>query len=253
MTMLDTTVRYAGASFGYTARPADPPGSEPWSPDARRIARAIDARPDAFPAALIHALYRIPRLRRLARRLCTRRNGGLLYSRVWREVLRRWHGVEVGRYSYGDILLPSVLPAGSRVGAYCSVGTGLIVRRRDHPLDRPLLHPFFYNSALGLLKRDTIPLDRENPLHVGHGVWIGDRVTILSGCRSIGNGSVIAAGAVVTHDVPPYAIVGGVPAKVIRMRFTPDSMASIEATRWWERDISSLLEEPVFASYLEPV
>ena len=118
------------------------------------------------------------------------------------------------------------------------------MRRRDHPLDRPCLHPFFYNSALGLLTCDIIPLDRDNPLTIGNDVWIADRVTILGGCRTIGNGAVIAAGAVVTRDVPAYAVVGGVPARLIRMRFGPDRIAEIEASRWWEYDIATIIANP---------
>ena len=151
-----------------------------------------------------------------------------MQSLTWRRILQSYHKVEIGRYSYGDILRPGVVPPGSSVGAYCSVGTDLIIRRRNHPVNRAILHPFFYNAALGLLKRDTIPQDRDNPLYIGHDVWIGDRVTILSGCQNIGNGAVIAAGAVVTHDVPAYAMVGGVPAKLIRMRFDMERVAALE-------------------------
>lgn len=169
-----------------------------------------------------------------------------MQSLTWRDILRRHHGVEVGRYSYGDILRPGCLPPGTRVGAYCSVGAGLIVRRRDHPVDRPILHPFFYNKALGLLEKDTIPAVEANPLSVGHDVWIGDRVTILGGCRSIGNGAVVAAGAVVTRDVAPYTVVAGVPARSLRPRFDAGRIAEIEASRWWEHDIAALIETPPF-------
>lgn len=173
-------------------------------------------------------------------------------SQTWRGLLHHYHGVEIGRYSYGDILTAGLLPKGTCVGAYVSVGTGLIVRRRDHPLDQPVLHPFFYNSALGLLEKDTIALDQDNPLTIGNDVWIGDRVTILSGCKAIGNGAVLAAGAVVTRDVPPYTIVGGIPAKPIRARFGPDKIMALERSLWWERDIASLIKAPPFDAFLDP-
>ncbi|MEO5953330.1 MAG: CatB-related O-acetyltransferase, partial [Chloroflexia bacterium] len=159
-----------------------------------------------------------------------------MFSETWRKILRGSHGATIGRYSYGSILTAGILPQGSEVGAYCSVGTGLIVRRRDHPVERPILHPFFYNADLGIVCADTILLEKDNPLVVANDVWIGDRVTILSGCRHIGNGAVIAAGAVVTRDVMPYTIVGGIPARPLRMRFAPDRIAHIEASRWWEKD-----------------
>lgn len=221
------------------------PPSDPWTPDAVAHARRRQARARSPLAPALLALYG-RRSRGLVRRMCYRLEGGPIWSATWRAVLERFHGAAVGRYSYGDVLRPGVLPPGSRIGAYCSVGTGLVVRRRDHPVDRPILHPFFYNRALGLVRRDTIPLDRDNPLTVGHDVWIGDRVTILSGCRTVGNGAVIAAGAIVTRDVPAYAVVGGVPARVLRMRFGPERIAGIEASRWWERDVAALIADPPF-------
>jgi acetyltransferase-like isoleucine patch superfamily enzyme len=164
-----------------------------------------------------------------------------MLSQTWRAILYDVHGVEIGRYSYGAILNAGVLPRGCKVGNYCSVGSELIVRRRDHPLARPFLHPFFYNHRLGLLEHDTIPSDTDNPLIIGHDVWIGDRVTVLSGCRRIGNGAVIAAGAVVTRDVAPYAIVAGVPARTIRYRLDETRRAELETSRWWEYRIDEII------------
>lgn len=215
-----------------------------WRNDAVARAQLAARRSESVFGPLILRLYQVRRLRGLCQRLCLRLEGGPMYSVTWRRILRVYHDAEVGRYSYGDILKPNILPPGSLVGAYCSVGAGLIIRRRNHPVDRTILHPFFYNAALGLLNRDTIPLERDNPLHIGHDVWIGDRVTILSGCKTIGNGAVIAAGAVVTHDVPSYALVGGVPAKLIRMRFEATRIAEIEASQWWSMDIATIMESP---------
>ena len=186
--------------------------------------------------------YRIRRLRSLIRRVALRLEGGPLFSGTIRQLLRFHHGVVVGAYSYGDILRPGVLTPGSEAGAYCSVGCDLIVRRRDHPIDRISQSPLFYNRALGLLRRDTIQDDRDNPLTIGNDVWIGDRVTILSGCQHIGDGAVIAAGAVVTKNVPAYTIVGGVPAKRIRRRYSEETEARIKTSRWWSLSLSELLE-----------
>ena len=226
-----------------------------WHPEALARARTMAAPRQSRAAPLIKALYRVRRGRDLAYRLCARFEGtlgNLLYSRTWREILQQHHDVEVGLYSYGDVLRAGVLPRGSRVGAYCSVGNGLIVRRRDHPVDRAILHPLLYNRGLGLLAQDSIPTDRDNPLTIGHDVWVGDRVTILSGCGSIGNGAVLAAGAVVTRDVPAYTIVGGTPAKPIKTRFDDATIARLEASRWWERDIAEVLSDPPVPDLLAP-
>ncbi|WP_246045280.1 CatB-related O-acetyltransferase [Rubellimicrobium roseum] len=226
------------------------PEAVAWQADAPDRARARDARSRSPLGPLLLRLYRVRRMRRLTRRLCERLEGGGMYSATWREILRERHGVEVGRYSYGAILEPGVLPPGTVVGGYCSVGAQLVVRRRDHPTDRPVLHPFFYNSRLGFLSRDTIPADADNPLTIGHDVWIGDRVTILSGCKRIGNGAVIAAGAVVTKDVAPYTIVAGVPARPLRKRLDDETIARLENSRWWEEPLSELIERPPVSGLL---
>lgn len=213
----------------------------PLHPGASEYARRMEQRATSPVSPVIRHLYKSRRLRSLCLRLCRRLEGGVFFSQTLRHLLREAHGVEIGRYSYGPILSPGVLPPGSRVGAYCSVGAGLIVRRRDHPLERPVMHPFFYNHALGIVEQDTIVLDEANPLEIGNDVWIGDRVTVLGGCHEIGNGAVLAAGAVVTRDVAPYSIVGGVPAKLIRMRFGPAEIARLQASRWWTKSLSELI------------
>lgn len=191
---------------------------------------------------MLVAAYKHKRLRGLVQRLCARK--GLMRSATWRAILVQYHGADVGDYSYGSLLDPHVLPQGTTVGRYVSCGVGLIVRRRDHPVARPIMHPFFYNAALGMVDADTIAADADNPLSIGDDVWIGDRVTVLSGCKTIGRGAVLAAGAVVTRDVPAYAIMGGVPAKLIKMRFDDTQIAALETSKWWERDIATLRHDP---------
>lgn len=223
------------------SEPAPSSAQDHWRSDAADCARRADrAAHSALQGVLLRA-YGVPRLRVLVIRIVRRLEGGPIYSATLREILRRYHDADVGRYSYGAILQPGVLPPGSRVGNYCSVGTQLIVRRRDHPIDRPFQHAAFYNSNLGFLRKDTIPAEAENPLQIGHDVWVGDRATILSGCRQIGNGAVIAAGAVVTRDVAPYTIVGGVPARALRKRFPDEHIKRLESTCWWERPLAEVI------------
>ena len=165
-----------------------------------------------------------------------------MWSTTWRELMRVHYGVEIGKHSYGPCLAPGQLPAGTSIGNYCSLAAGLQVLRRNHPVDRLSQHPFFFNAAAGLLDHDTIPPVEKNPLTIGHDVWIGQNVLIAPGCRQIGNSSVIASGAVVTADVPPFAIVGGVPAKLLRWRLSEELRAAWAQSQWWLKPVNELAD-----------
>lgn len=71
-------------------------------------------------------------------------------------------------------------------------------------------------------------------------VWVGTNVTIMPGCNIIGNGAIIGGVSVVTHDVPPYAIVAGNPAKILRYRFDEDIIKKLEESKWWELELDEL-------------
>jgi acetyltransferase-like isoleucine patch superfamily enzyme len=182
---------------------------------ARRKARAGRS----LCAAAITITCRIPLFRPLAIRTICRLEGGQMWSQTFRELMLTHYGVQIGLHSYGPCLRPGHLPAGTHVGNYCSLAAGIQVLRRNHPTDRMSQHPFFFNSATGLLVDDTVPAVADNPLTIGHDVWIGWGVVVAPGCKTIGHGAVVAAQAVVTADVPPLAIVGWVPAKFIRCGF----------------------------------
>lgn len=206
---------------------------------------------------LIFGAYRFRFLRRLCLALVRRVEGGDMNSTTLRILLRNFHSVTIGRYSYGPCLVPGLLPPGTTVGNYCSVAEGLRVYRRNHPVSHLSQHPFFYNKELGLLDVDAIQPIEDNPLRIGHDVWIGAGVTILPGCKNIGNGAVIGAGTVVTKDISPFTINVGNPSRCIGDRFNPGIRAQIEQTQWWMLSLSdlgaagSLLFAPVTSDDLE--
>lgn len=136
-----------------------------------------------------------------------------------------------------------------QAGAYCSIGRGASVLNVQHPIDRVSTHPMSYSAyyedaarSMGVSEYSLKTPYKEQflPLAViGNDVWIGEGAKIKGGVH-IGTGAVIAAGAVVTKDVPAYAIAGGVPAEIIKYRFPDDLIQRLEASRWWDYPLDVL-------------
>lgn len=118
----------------------------------------------------------------------------------------------------------------TKIGNYCSVASDVICGLGNHPLNLFSTSPLFYrvNNTFKLkIVDEDLDFSEYKPINIGHDVWIGTRAIILDGVN-IGNGAVIAAGALVTKNVLPYAIVAGVPARVIKYRDV-----KISKDEWW--------------------
>lgn len=189
---------------------------------------------------MFRRLYRFNRLRRLCFRGAIVSEGNRFLSASLRGILADYHGVRVGAYSYGPCLVPGMFPAGVTIGRYVSIARHVQVVLRNHPMDRLSTHPFFFNRNLGYVAEDATIV---GTLEIGHDAWIGENAMVAPSCRRIGDGAVIAAGAVVTKDVPDFAIVGGVPAKLIRMRFDEAEQAYLREVRWWDLTMEELRSE----------
>ena len=126
-----------------------------------------------------------------------------------------------------------------KIGRYCSIASGVRFLGANHPIDHFSTSAIFYNKSFGYDVKDV----KRHDLIIEDDVWIGLNVCITCGCKRIGRGAIIGAGSVVTKDVEPYTIVGGVPAKVIRKRFDDDRIAQLEAFKWWEKDPKQLIKE----------
>jgi len=129
------------------------------------------------------------------------------------------------------------------VGRFCSIGHGALVGGLGvHPSKWLSTHPVFFSErrqAGRTTFSDRNYVDELPPTTIGNDVWIGARAIVLDGHR-VGDGAIVAAGAVVTTDVEPYTIVGGVPAKAIRMRFDAADVARLLAIKWWEWPVEKL-------------
>jgi acetyltransferase-like isoleucine patch superfamily enzyme len=140
--------------------------------------------------------------------------------------------VDIGERSYGlrrECFIAYHPDDHVMIGKYCSIGDGVRFVFGEHRTNKvttfPLRAMCFHDDphADALTKGDIV---------VGHDVWLGAGAIVLSGVK-IGNGAIVAAGAVVAKDVPPYSIVGGVPANVIRMRLSESQIAALEKIQWW--------------------
>jgi acetyltransferase-like isoleucine patch superfamily enzyme len=126
------------------------------------------------------------------------------------------------------------------IGKFCSIAPDVFIGLGKHPIECFSTSPLFYRTnnqlKIQLVDSNSTFLEYEH-IQIGNDVWIGARAIILDGL-SIGHGAIIAANSVVTKDVPPYAIVGGIPAKIIKYRFSNEKIEQILRTVWWNWDIS---------------
>lgn len=153
--------------------------------------------------------------------------------------------VSVGLQSYSNLRPSSFLHCTEQspveIGAFCSIAPEvLFVCHANHPTETA--STFGVQNRIAKTKSLYEYLRTKGPIVVGNDVWIGTRAIILSGV-TIGHGAIIAAGSVVTKDVPPYAIVGGNPAKVIRYRFSDETIAAMLNVRWWDWSLEVIERE----------
>ncbi len=136
-------------------------------------------------------------------------------------------GAQYGAYSYSRSELPC------RCGNYVSIAPDVTFAPLQHPLTTLTTHPLANPEEASTAAKGVV---------LENDVWIGEGALIMNGV-TIGNGAVVGSRAVVTKDVPPYAIVGGVPAKIIRYRFPQPVIDELVALEWWKYDIAPLRQQ----------
>lgn len=154
-------------------------------------------------------------------------------------------GIKIGRHSYGIkagtiLFVKSDTLPNVEIGNFCSFAEGVkLLVNLDHNLNYPSTFPF---KTLFLRNSERLNKDAtsKGPIKIGHDVWIGQDSIVLSGVE-IGTGAVIGAGAVVTKDIPPYAVAVGVPAKVIKYRFSKNIILRLLRSEWWDLPDSDLM------------
>jgi len=137
----------------------------------------------------------------------------------------------VGLYSYTGAF---TVIMHSDIGKFCSISWGVSIGPADHDYSRISTHDFYYNDFYNIKPSKIDGYDRfADRTIIGNDVWIGTNVTIKNGIK-IGHGAVIGANSVVTRDVEPYSIVAGVPAKVLKKRFSDEIINSLLELKWWD-------------------
>lgn len=147
--------------------------------------------------------------------------------------------------AHTDIMSGAELHEVASIGRYCSIAAGTVLghSRQSHPLEWLSTHSklFAMRAAQG---GDTSGHYRSSPTTIGHDVWIGRDAMIMDGI-TLGTGAVVGAQSLVNKDVPPYAIVAGTPARIIRYRFEPALIERLLASQWWELPAERLAQLPM--------
>lgn len=153
---------------------------------------------------------------------------------------KEYKGTIIGRASYGPLAVQDERI--TSVGAFCSFAPGCIVAW-NHQLDMVTNHAFIYSSCRAhVLDSPKYEFsDFNKKFVIGNDVWLGANVIITNGAR-IGNGVRAAAGSVITKDVPDYAVVAGVPAKIIKYRFTEEQINKLNEIKWWDWPMEKIKE-----------
>ncbi len=167
-----------------------------------------------------------------------KKEGGEKTSLCARKLAKK-NNVVIGMHTYGGCFADSFNIGGSVIiGRYCSFASDVHYFGANHPAAYASMSPYFYRKEWGY---DVVDVKRAKLL-VGNDVWVGYGTLITSSCASIGNGALIAAGSVVTKDVPSYAIVMGVPAEVKGYRFPVEIRNKLDESRWWEKEPEELMQ-----------
>lgn len=158
-----------------------------------------------------------------------------------RKYYKRKYNIEIGKYTYG--YREAKIINGTKIGSFCSIAPGVKIGLMNHPLEYVSTNPFLYYKTRKFISEDKLIFQKKEPI-IEDDVWIGTDAIILPGV-TIHKGAVVGANAVVTKDVPAYAIVVGVPARVIKYRFdekTRNSLLKIDWCNWNDFKISKEID-----------
>lgn len=162
-----------------------------------------------------------------------------IYNTIYNEV--SLNEVTLGDFTY---IAGNTNISKTTIGKFCSIGPYCKIGLGKHPTkDFVSTHPVFFSTLkqAQVTFADINYFDEFAYIIIGNDVWLGANVIVVDGVK-IGDGAIVAAGSVVTKDIPPYAIVGGVPAKIIKYRFEKEEIEKLLQLKWWDMDVEYLKE-----------
>lgn len=162
-----------------------------------------------------------------------------IYNTIYNEV--SLNEVTLGDFTY---IAGNTNISKTTIGKFCSIGPYCKIGLGKHPTkDFVSTHPVFFSTLkqAQVTFADINYFDEFAYIIIGNDVWLGANVIVVDGVK-IGDGAIVAAGSVVTKDIPPYAIVGGVPAKIIKYRFEKEEIKKLLQLKWWDMDVEYLKE-----------
>lgn len=190
---------------------------------------------------------KLPKIEKIILWALSRKNGQY-YSLLLRDIYRELKGIDIGLYTHGGCFAANAFSKNTTIGRYCSIAVTARAYNRNHPLNSKSTHAFFFNPDLGHCQENKIPYI---PLEIGHDVWIGYNAVILPEVTNIGTGAVIAAGAIVNKNIPPYAVAVGNPSRIVRYRFSPETIKKLLESKWWEMSIEEIKKNN-FDEFMQP-
>ena len=197
-------------------------------------------RESEFARIFLAPLFKIRRnfIRNLVQKLILKLEGGSTFSVTIRKLYKKYFDIEVGDFSSVPFN-PNTLKANTKIGRFSTIFRTTQFQTADHPRNTMSTHGIFYYAGFGF--SSGYELDRVQ-VEVGNDVWIADGAKILYPTKKIGDGAVIAAGSIVIEDVPPYAIVAGYPARVVRYRFAKQTIDKLLQLKWWDIPVGKLYQ-----------
>lgn len=163
---------------------------------------------------------------------------GILYDQIVSKFRNFPVSIQIGNYTYGNPKIVSFSETNKLlIGKFCSIADNVTIVLSEHSLNMVSTYPLKGR----LIEKKEVDQVSKGPVIIENDVQIGTGAIILSNVK-ISNGAVVGAGSVVTKDVPPYAIVAGTPAKVLRYRFTPEQINKLLKIKWWDWEIQKIRE-----------